>query len=384
MKSFETKWKNVKRSFVMFFSIIALLFLLEGCTKDSSPVSPATNPAWYENVDSSISQIMVTSGSPGAIVGIFENDKPLAVFAKGYSNIASLTKMKDDMKFRIASNTKTFTAITVQLLVEDNLIDLNKHLIDYLPNCGIQYAETITVRQLLNMTSGIASYNEQSQFVDVWNSNPLIPWTKEQLLNIIQTSTPDFYPGTSWHYSDSNYFLLGLIIEAATNQSSESEITNKILLPLSLNNTSFPVTPDMPDNYCSGYKLDQSNVLVESSRISPTGPWTGGAMISNIYDLGKWVKVLGTGSLLSDNMKIQCFDWKTGPNGVFYGLGVMRVLGLRGHDGLIQGFETIMLYSPEKDAAVVVMLNKGNEDQHAQPAASLCINIFRTVFPELF
>lgn len=375
------KYKNDMSKHVVLFSIILIVLLFISCNESSSLVTPIKNPHWFEKVDSVITQTMVQGGYPGAIVGIFEHDKPVAVYAKGYSNIASLTKMKEDLKFRIASNTKTFTAQTVLLLTQDKLIDLDKHLIDYLPNCGIQYSDIITVRQLLNMTSGIASYNEQPQFVDVWNADPLIPWTKEAILNIIKTAEPDFYPGTNGHYSDSNYFLLGLIIEAVTHHSAETEITNRILIPLGLNNTSFPVTPDMPNTYCSGYKLDSTNALIDCSRVTPTGPWTGGAMISNVYDLGKWIKVLGTGSLLTKDMKKQCFNWVKIDGGTDYGLGAIQVLGLIGHTGLIQGFESIMLYSPVNDASVIVMFNKGNENIPGVASARLCVGIFKTIYP---
>lgn len=366
--------------FLIIIFIVGIL--ITSCKKDDEPAS--VTPVWYSHVDSIITQTMVSSGSPGAIVGIFQYNNEPIVYAKGYSNISTLTEMDQNLNFRIASNTKTFTAQTVMLIAEDGLIDLDKHLNFYLPDCGIQYADTITVRQMLNMTSGIANYNAQAQFVDIWNSDPLIPWEKDTILSIINSASPDFYPGSSWNYSDSNYFLLGLLIETVTDNTVESEITNRILIPLEFNNTSFPITPDMPEDYCFGYKLNSSNILVECSRISPTGPWTGGAMISNIYDFGNWAKVLGTGSVLSESMKEQCFDWITISENTYYGLGLIQLAGLRGHTGMIQGYETIMLYSPEKDATIVVMLNKCNEDQHSQPAASLCINLFQVIYPDLF
>jgi len=340
-------------------------------------------------IESVISEVLQKSGAPGALVGIVgATDTPI-IIAKGYSNISSSTPMEGDLKFRIASNTKTYTAMTVLQLADDPVdpkIDLDKTLEYYLPGSGIAYADVITVRQLLNHTSGVASYNEIAAFLDIWLVNPLYEWTKTEIMDIIRSGSPDFYPGTAgkWKYSDSNYFLLGLIIEKVTGSSAESVITAMTIDKVGLSSTVFPTTSEAPTPYCTGYKMDSSGNLVEVIKVHPSGPWTGGAMTSDIRDLAKWVKVLGNGSLLSEMMKAECFTFVPAVDGSTYGLGLMEINGLRGHTGTIQGHETAIFYSTQKDLAVVVMLNRCNEENYTGSSIEINIKIFRILAPELF
>ncbi len=359
-----------------------------GTHLNSMQIGITLSDAQMKSIDALISKKLLTSGAPGAIVGILRATDPPIILPRGYSNISSSTPMSGDLKFRIASNTKTFTAMTVLSLADADppKIDMDRTLEDYLPGCGIRYANVITVRRLLNHTSGVASYNEIAAFVNVWLSNPLFVWTKSEIVNIIKSGSPDFYPGTAgkWKYSDSNYFLLGLIIEAVTGNTAESEITAKTIDRVGLSNTFFPTSPEAPTPYCTGYKLGSNGNLTEVTQIHPSGPWTGGAMTSNIRDLAKWAKVLGNGSLLSEAMKAECFTFVPAKKIMTYGLGLIEVKGLRGHEGSIQGHETTMLYSRQKDLAVVVMLNRCNEEIYIGASAEINIGIFKILAPELF
>jgi hypothetical protein len=110
-------------------------------------------------------------------------------------------------------------------------------------------------------------------------------------------------------------------------------------------------------------------------------------MISNVYDLGKWAKAVGTGELITDNMKIDCFDFVPADekSPMSYGLGVFGLFGsLRGHTGVIQGFQSCFLYSPVLDVSIVAWVNKCNETQPDQPATHMVVNSFHTLYHELF
>lgn len=373
------------RSIYLF--IILTLVILVSCTVEETLVPDLTQQ--IEDVRIELKQAMLNHGIPGGVIAVFDGDEEI-IISEGYANIDDLTAISADMKFRIASNTKTLTARRILMLAEEGELNLEDNLTDYLPDCGILYADVITIKQLLNHTSGIANYNGQEAFGDIWFTNPLYEWSVVEILDLIRNATPDFYPGTpdAWNYSDSNYFLLGLIIEEITNNSAEDEISLNVISLVGLENTSFPVNSEMPDGYCTGYRFDaEQNSLVDASNISPTAPWTGGAIISDIRDLGKWVRELGSGSLLTPEMREQCFTFMPVSPGsqLGYGLGVMEIFGtLRGHTGMIQGYESCMLYCPESDVSIIVFVNRCNEDQGIQPATSLCVHAFQTLYPEMF
>lgn len=367
--------------------VIIILFAPLLCLYNESKPAPKENPK-FDELRAELKKSLLKYGIPGGIIAVFENGTQ-TIIEEGYSNIETLTPIKAHMKFRIASNTKTFTALTILLLIDEGRLNLTDKLTDHLPFCGVPYADSVTIEQLLNHTSGIGNYNGSSKFINTWFSDPLKAWTKEEILDIIRNMAPDFLPGEpgKWKYSDSNYFLLGLIVEKITGSLAETEITNRLINALNLQNTSFPLTPDMPDGYCPGYKYNnEQGCLEESSRITPTGPWTGGAIVSNVYDLGKWAKIIGTGKLLSDSLRSKYFSFTPSflETPLSYGLGIMQVMGLRGHTGMIQGYESCMLYSPEKDVSIVVWVNRCNEDQRFQPAPFLCVKAFKKLYPELF
>jgi len=370
------------KTLISTLSGLLFIFLINTC---NDSVTPPVLDEKVEAVRTEFQKLILKHGIPGGVVGIFNGDD-VTIIEEGNANIETLTPISADMKFRIASNTKTFTARTILILIDEERLSLEDNLIDILPDCNIQYADIITIEQILNHTSGIANYNGQDAFGDKWFTDATYVWSKEEILNLIRGAQPDFYPGESWNYSDSNYFLLGLIIEKVTNNTAENEITTRLINALSLQSTTFPTTPDMPEGFSNGYRYIDSMFLVDATEISPTAPWTGGAIISNIYDLGKWVKAVGTGEFLSDELKTKCFDMVIFDQAhqLGYGLGVFGFGDLRGHTGMIQGYQSCMLYSPQNEVSIVVWVNRCNETQPEQPATTLCVFAFQTMYPDLF
>lgn len=368
------------------FLFLFISTILISC-KSESIVEPDVNEE-VECIRTALQFSLREHGIPGGVIAIIDGDSEKYI-AEGYANIENLTPMGEDMKFRMASNSKTFTGRLVLMLVEEGLLNLEDKLIDHLPTCGIQYADTITVAQLLNHTSGIGNYNGHPDFDVPWFDNPTYNWSHDEILDLIKKRDPYFYPGTpdAWLYSDSNFFLLGLIVEKVTERSIEELIDERLISELNLSNTSFPTDSDMPDGSSTGYRFNKAeNSLEEIVQLSPTAPWCAGAMITNVKDLSVWVKALGDGTFLTDEMQAKCYDFfpfRPGSN-AGYGLGLMEVSGLRGHTGMIQGFESCMLYSPINDVSVVVWVNRCNEDQGIQPATSLALSTFMTLYPEIF
>ena len=162
----------------------------------------------------------------------------------------------------------------------------------------------------------------------------------------------------------SNYILLGLIIEQVTGRSVAAEIAERIIVPLGLTQTSFAATPEMPDPYAHGYAVDHVGApLRDVTRSNPDVAWAAGAMISTMDDLRVWVDALVAGSLLSPSLQAERLaieEWRSEPVRVGYGLGILEIGGLLGHNGGIMGYGSWMMRDPETGATLVVVTNQGS------------------------
>lgn len=194
----------------------------------------------------------------------------------------------------------------------------------------------------------------------------------------------DFAPGTQVRYSNSNTYLLGLIIEQVTGQSAGEAITDRIIGPLGLRGTSFPTTPEMPTPYAHGYEAAApGDPLRDVTRSNPAVPWTSGAMISTLADLRTWASALANGSLLSAALQRERLQGNPMPGtrpgfDLRYGLGLVTLNGLIGHSGGIAGYGSWMLHDPAADATLAIVVTR------TEAADPLLISLLPLVFPERF
>ncbi|MED1918060.1 serine hydrolase, partial [Bacillus thuringiensis] len=178
-------------------------------------------------------------GIPGILAKTSEDGKTWG-YAAGVANLSTKEPMKTDFRFRIGSVTKTFTATVVLQLAGENRLNLDDSIEKWLPGViqGNGYdGNQITIRQILNHTSGIAEYL-RSKDADMMNAKKT--YTAEELVKIGLSLPPDFAPGKGWSYSDTGYVLLGILIEKVTGNSYAEEIENRIIEPLELSNTFLP------------------------------------------------------------------------------------------------------------------------------------------------
>ncbi len=274
--------------------------------------------------------------------------------------------MTPDVHQRIGSVTKTFTISLLLQAEAEGLLSLDDTIdqyIEYVPN-----GDEITLRQMANMTSGIASYTFNEQFGDAIFSDPQRIWTPEELLQFAIDDSPAFDPGTEFQYSNTNTVLLGLVLEQVSGRPIGDLYRERIIEPLDLQATSFPEREDssLPDPQAHGYTLQgqDDGEPVEVTNLNPSWAWTAGAMISTVEDLLVYGRALGTGEgLLSPDQQAQRLDSFLGedipPNTAerAYGLGFGRESGWIGHTGTSPGYNTTVYYSPELDATMIVETN---------------------------
>jgi len=353
-----------------------------------SPVATADEPAFPAAEQLAFEAIVAASlaqtETPGALVGVWYPGRGTWLHATGIGDLATATWMTVDDHVRIASITKTFVATVILQLVDEGKLGLDDLLESLIP--GIPNGTEITLRQVLGMDAGIYDFVHDSAVAVDYNVDPLHAFSPEDALAIIKASTPDFTPGEKVQYSNSNYILLGLIIEQLTGHAPSDEIVTRILTPLGMTNTSFAATPDMPMPYAHGYTNAMTGeALRDVTRSNPDLPWTSGAMVSTLADLRIWAKALAEGTLLTpatQRERLIMGPIESEPIRVGYGLGILELNGLLGHNGGILGYSSWMVHAPEEDATVVVVTNRGgNEGGTSDP---IFIEIVRTLFPDRF
>ena len=277
--------------------------------------------------------------------------------------------MEPDMLFYIASITKTFAAAVILQLAEEGVLSLNDSLHQWLPS--YPYIDsTITIRQLLNHTSGIFNLHDHGSYADSMYNNPDKYWTPEETI-LTFIDKPYFSPGTEgeWHYSNTNYLLIGMIIEQATQSDLATEMQNRVADPLQLDNIYFAWN-DTINDYCAHPWLSETDDALWAYQAALTSTFFGSAnFISTAEDIAKWGKHLFEADIftqvtLDQMLTFTSCDLGTLPYKTGYGLGVQRFTMcnriLYGHSGGLFGYTNQLIYSPKDSLSIAVFIPDGD------------------------
>ena len=302
------------------------------------------------------------SSVPGAVVGV-QTRKGRWIKAIGIGNERTKAPMKASVHQRIGSVTKTFIGALLMQLAGEGELSLDDKVSEYV--AGVPNGDTITLRQLADMTSGIASYTANPDFVNQLFSDPHRVWQPPELLPFGFSNSPLFAPGTAFQYSDSNYVLLGMVMEEATDGPIRALLRKRILKPLELTETSFPGgSAVLPKPRARGYTLQgqASDQPGDATNYNPSYAFTAGEMISTVRDLLVYARATGTGKgLLTRRLQKQRLASFTLipplTRQLSYGIGLVDDLGWIGHTGEVPGYTTALYYHRPSDTAVVVEAN---------------------------
>lgn len=339
-----------------FVSGVLLLFVSLTGLAEEKQFSSEMKEKLQAKMESLIKEI----NAPGFNVGIWIPGEGEWQNSFGVADKETAEKMSLDNHFRIGSITKTFVITAVLQLVDKGDISLDDKISKYIDN--VPNGDKITIRQLANMTSGLANYSEDEEWVKntIYTKNGRNVPTSE-LLEVAFKLPPTFAPGKGWHYSNTNTVLLGQVIEKVSGLSLDKYLQENIFTPLALENTSFPLDEKMPSPYAHGYTkqtLDEKEA--DATFNNPSWTNAAGQMVSTFADLKIWAKALGTGALLSEDAFKERLTWVTLPPNTAkrkYGLGVGSNSGWINHTGSLPGYNCVVAYLPEKQAVFVVMIN---------------------------
>jgi CubicO group peptidase (beta-lactamase class C family) len=380
------------------------------------------DPKLAETLQAQIAQNIETTNQPGLSAAVIAPDGTSWLGTEGYANLETGQSLQPNDRFGIASVTKSFTATTVLQLAQENKLDLDDTLDKWLPDTASQIAngDRITVRQLLNHTSGIADYNFVNQFnalndpevrvklikdseisdaardvlvslkdkpitpdfLQNEKSQPLVsdplfftkldlnsPFTQkastpEDSISKVYGQPASFEPGAEYNYSNTNYLLLGEIIEKATDSTVGEQFRERIFEPLGMKNTFYPAQEQVPGGYVKNYQDingdNQPDDVSDKYDPSYVMPGATGGIVSTPADLSRFARGLFKNELLApDTLKQMISGGKEGSD---YGLGLEVInqpqLGQDlGHTGSAPGFNAKMSYFPDQDITVVTVGN---------------------------
>ncbi len=305
---------------------------------------------------------MAEFGVPGAIVGVWVPGKGEWIACKGVADIRTGAAPRVQDRVRIASITKTFAATVILQLADEKRLSLSDTLNQYDLGVTVPNSDRITIRNLLNMTSGLFNYTDDENFWQQFLAAPTAVWTPKRLVEMAAAKGAVSPPGQAYAYNNTNYVLLGMIIEKVTGNTAAAEITRRIIDELGLRNTSFPTTAAMPAPFMHGYMPEAGiggdtggPAVIDMSVESPTPFYTAGGMISDLMDLKTWLQALASGSLVSPEMQKERMTFGS-PNTPYYGLGVMNGGNMLGHSGEITGYNSSAYTHPGGNGATIIVL----------------------------
>jgi len=386
-------------------------FLLFLCTFIfvSTPVLAQINPnppVYQQEVQRILSNWRVRSGIPGAALSIYLPDHAYPVnISSGSTQFQGGASIDSNTLFQAGSITKSFTSMVILELESEGKLNIDDPITTYLP----QYPrwQNVTIRQLLNHTSGIFNYTESGQFNLIRKENPEAGFSPEQLVQLAAVHRDYFYPGQGWKYSNTNYILAGMIIQKITGQSADS-IMNDYLRStthLDLLNTYF-LSGIYPNGFLShmahGYNSRGEDVTYDNM----SWAFTAGAIVTTTQDLLTWWHDLFEGHILAPPQVTQLESLvceKSSPGCVVgqpiphmwdsvtghgYGLGVIETsygvekLGpVWWHNGSTAGYKALVMWFPKSDIYMALTINR-DPGYLLRPNLPIIRNVMEVLAPD--
>jgi D-alanyl-D-alanine carboxypeptidase len=359
--------------------VVAVACSVGGTATSATNLKPFDPVALQATVEATAKELLL----PGAMVLL---RTPQGDFAFGYgaTELGGTTPPRGDTHFRIASNTKTMTAAVIVLLAQEVKLRFDDPVSKYVS--GVPNGDDITIGELLKMRSGLPSYTEAPELTESLDHDPTRAWTPEEMLAIAFKGPSLFAPGTEFNYCNTNYALLGLIIEKLEGAPLARVLQDRLFGPLGMKHTLLPASTSntIPEPYAHGYLYGSSSYaladapypaeLIAAAKAgtlkpnddtdqNPSYATAAGGAISTADDLAIWMRALVGGKVLDADTQRQ---WLTSPEpedpskplGQKYGYGIAQMTfgpnSVYFHGGEMPGYNSFMGYDPVNDVTLVI------------------------------
>ena len=351
-------------------------------------LAPALTPVQDQAVIEAARKQLSTFGGkqpiPGAYIAIYMPGKAPYVKSNGLANMRTKAQFQPPDKFRIGSNTKTFVVTVLLQLQDEHLLSLDDPISKFKIGVDVPNGNYITIRQLAEMRSGLFEAYNTKEF-NALHFEPNMQISPQQLIRWGVSHKPLFPPGARWNYSNTNYLILGRIIEVVTHDTIGKQIRKRLTEPMGLKETVFPDTVTMSEPYAHGYGFDsKGNWEDVSETVSPAVTWAAGAMISTVPDMARWVKAYVSGttnSATSQRDRLRCSPIAANTKMAF-GMGVGSSAGWYGYTGGLPGYHTAAYYLPAKDITLITFVTAQREKPFPGAANVIARDISRIITPK--
>jgi D-alanyl-D-alanine carboxypeptidase len=357
---------------VLTFALI-LVALLPAAIASAQDAAPAFPPEVSAEIQAEMDDLTAGGLPPGMVVWI---DTPEYRFAgaSGLADVVGANPMPPMGAFRIGSITKMFTATVIMQLAEDDVLTLDDPLARWLPEVADQlpYGDQITLRHLLSHTSGAFNVVEHEAYyadlfggieVDEVTGNVTLACVErdpnDTLARYVYGKDANFEPGAGWSYSNTNYTLLGMVIEAAAAMPLAEAYHTRIYEPLGMESTFLDCYEDPLNDVVHGY-TGIGDTMTDVTELHESIGWSAGGLVSTAPDLIAFARGLFGGVLFDDPASLAAMT--TPAAGSPYGLGVFVQEDYVGHTGGIAGFRSLLNYLPASDTVVVMLYNNDVAD----------------------
>ncbi|MEU7059936.1 serine hydrolase domain-containing protein [Streptomyces sp. NPDC046197] len=353
----------------------------------AASAAPTPTPASARGPPAAFAQTTVDAGAPGVIVRVDDGRHPVTTIADQAHWTTAGHRLAANDEFRMGSNTKTMVATLVLQLVAEHRLALTDPVEQWLPGL-VPNGRAITVRMLLNHTSGLFNYLYDPAVLAAYTGRDTRRWMPEELLAAGTAHPPQFAPGTRFSYSNTNYIALGLILQRATGHSLADLIQQHIARPLHLRHTYLPSSPAVSRRLAHGYEPDAAHLPPPAPLLPPGTPpgtsfagphrgaadvdttavnqstlWAAGGVVSTAADWARFDTALLSGKLLPAaqlaQMRTTVPEDPTATNGDGYGLGLRKVVfpcgTVWGHDGQAAGYSSETYTDPTGKRTVAVL-----------------------------
>ena len=338
--------------------LVAMIFCFYGGT------ALAQLPAGDElgNRVDAVAKQLLSRHTAGVSIAVAREGRLILARGYGMANVEHSVAVTPETVFHIASISKNILAAVVLQLVDQGKLRLDDDVTKYVPEAPTQ-GWRVTVRQLLNHTSGIYSFTSLPNAAD----NERLELTHEQVLRLIKDRPFDFEPGTRWRYDNSAFYLAGMVVERVTKQEYGAYVREHVFKPLGMSSASLCYARMIVPHLASGYEVD-GGALVNAAFMTWKLPFAGGAVCATASDLAKWQAALDSGRVLTPSSLALMRTPTTLADGtkIDYGLGTRlgsldghRVLGHYGGESR-GGFRPLLESFPDDHLTIVILMNMGD------------------------
>jgi len=349
---------SIKAAGIVF--AVSLSFFASSCSS-SGVTGPQGYTSKVESMDRFLDSIIQVTNIPGLVISFRDNTTGFTYTrSRGFSDLDRKTPMDATKLFRIGSLTKSFTTTVLLQMIDEGKIGLDDKLSKYFPD--IPHSNLVTIRQLADMSSGYTEYFDEPAFKQAVTNDPGHAYAPLELFNLVSRHPMKFTPGSQFDYCNTNYILLGMVMEKVSGRTMADEIWERISLPLGMNDTRLLTGRSVPGNFSRGYGFEDSmNEKYPpdyTERVDVSSAWVAGSMMSSITDLQKFAEAMANTRLYSKEMQQERLKYRNFANPKYgYGIGVLHINNYIGHQGTVYGFNSIMLHDPVKGRTIVAYVN---------------------------